>query len=129
MEVLSTIPIQIIIALIIVFILISIGIVFSYLKDRKLNDIRGDVYQLFLKAEHMYKVSGSGQQKMKYVISKARSLLPPWMQLLISEKALEQLLEAWFREVKDLLDDGKVNGSQKETGPGDMEYNTEDDLK
>jgi len=129
MEGLSTMPILIIIALIILFMLMSIGIVYSYLKDKKLDDIRGDVYQLFLKAEHMYRVSGSGQQKMKYVISKARLLLPPWLQALISERSLERLLETWFREVKDLLDDGKVNGSQKENGPGDSEINTEDDLK
>ena len=66
---------------------------------------------------------------MKYVISQARHLLPPWLQALISERALERLLETWFREVKDLLDDGKVNGSQKENGPGDSETDTEDDLK
>ena len=129
MEGLSTMPVLVITLLILVFILMSIGIVYSYLKDKRLDDIRGDVYQLFLKAERMYRASGSGQQKMKYVISRARQLLPPWLQALISDKALERLLETWFREVKDLLDDGKVNGSQKENGPGDIESNTEDDLK
>lgn len=129
MEGLNTMPFLVITLLILTFILMSIGIVYSYLKDKKLDDIRGDVYQLFLKAEHMYRASGSGQQKMKYVISQARHLLPPWLQALISERALERLLETWFREVKDLLDDGKVNGSQKENGPGDSGIDTEDDLK
>lgn len=30
-----------------------------------------------------------------------------------SEEALEKIIQIWFDEVKDLLDDGKVNGSQK----------------
>ena len=129
MDGVSTMPILVITILILVFIAMSVGIVYSYLKDKQLDDIRADVYQLFLKAEHMYKESGSGQQKMKYVISMARSLLPSWLQAFISERSLERLLETWFREVKDLLDDGKVNGSQKETGPGDSDNNAEDDLK
>ena len=129
MDGVSTIPILAITILILVFIVISIVMVYSYLKDKRLDDIRADVYQLFLKAEHMYKGSGTGKQKMKYVISKARLLLPPWLQALLSETALERLFETWFREVKDLLDDGKVNGSQKENGPGDSEANAEDDLK
>lgn len=127
MDGVSTMPILMITILIIAFIITSIGIVYSYLKDKRLDDIRGDVYQLFLRAEHIYKTSGSGQQKMKYVISKARLLLPPWLQALISETALERLLETWLREVKDLLDDGKVNGSQKVNGPGDIDGSTEDD--
>jgi len=38
-------------------------------------------------------------------------MLPGWLKAFISEESLERLLETWFKEVKDLLDDGKVNGS------------------
>ena len=43
MEGLNTMPFLVITLLILVFILMSIGIVYSYLKDKKLDDIRGDV--------------------------------------------------------------------------------------
>jgi len=48
---------------------------------------------------------------MKYVVSTFHTMLPGWLKAFISEESLERLLETWFKEVKDLLDDGKVNGS------------------
>lgn len=82
---------------------------YVYLRDKKLEEIRGDVYQLFLKAEHTYLKTGSGKQKMKYVIQQARGLLPIWLQVFITEDFLEKVVEGWFMAVKDLLDDGKIN--------------------
>ena len=38
--------------------------VYLYIKDSTLDSIRGDVYQLFLRAEHKFRASQSGQQKM-----------------------------------------------------------------
>ena len=84
---------------------------YIYLRDKSLEDIRKDVYQLFLKAEHKYTESGTGKQKMKYVISQARMLLPNWLQFFITEELLEIVIEGWFQAVKDLLDDGKLNRS------------------
>lgn len=104
-------PVLVIIAVLIVISIIWMG--YSYLKNRTLDEIRGDVYQLVLRAEHTYKESSSGKQKMKWVVSRARKLLPGWMQLIISEEMLEKIIQVWFDEVKDLLDDGKMNGSQK----------------
>lgn len=125
MEGLNNVPILIFIVLFFLILSLSIGIAISYFKDKRLDDIRGDVYQLFLKAEHMYKMSGAGQQKMKWVISKARLLLPSWAQPFISEYMLERAIEMWFQEVKDLLDDGKVNGSQAD--PDDEKGGAEDE--
>lgn len=87
---------------------------YIYLRDKTLEEIRGDVYQLFIKAEHTYIETGSGKQKMKWVISKARGLLPEWMQTFITEEFLNKVVQAWFDAVKDLLDDGKINKSGKE---------------
>lgn len=78
-----------------------------------LNGIREDVYQLILRAEHMYNESGAGKQKFDWVIQQARGLLPKWLQMLVPESALKNLVQKWFDGVKDLLDDGKVNNSQK----------------
>lgn len=83
--------------------------IYLYIRNRTLEEIRIDVYKLFLNAEHLFFESPSGQQKMKYVISRARGLLPKWLRLLVTDELLEKIIEGWFRAVKDLLDDGKLN--------------------
>ena len=108
------IPVWVIIVLCVLFVASIIGVIRSYLKAKSLEEIRADVYQLFLKAERKFKESNAGKQKMKWVIQQARMLLPGWVQTFATEEALEKVLETWFRSIKDLLDDGKVNGSQNE---------------
>lgn len=104
-------PVLLLIGILILASVIWMGI--SYLKDKTLDEIRGDVYQLVLAAEHKYKESASGKQKMKWVVSQARKLLPEWVQTIVSDEIFEDIIQVWFDEVKDLLDDGKVNGSNK----------------
>lgn len=112
MELLSVIPLWLIIAVLVVVAVSLVVMMVVYLKNRTLDDIRNDVYQLILRAEHMYEESGMGKQKMKWVVSQARKLLPEWMQMLISVETLEKIIQAWFDGIKDLLDDGKMNGSE-----------------
>lgn len=112
-ELLTTVPFPV---LIIIAVVVAVSIIYmgySYLRDRTIEQIRGDVYQLVLKAEHTYKESSSGKQKMKWVVSQARKLLPGWMQVIVTDEVLQKIIQVWFDEIKDLLDDGKVNGSQK----------------
>lgn len=113
MELLNMVPMWLIIFVLIIVALTIIMMAVSYFKGRSLEEIRNDVYQLILKAEHMYEESGSGKQKMKWVVSQARKLLPKWAQALISEDTLMKIIQAWFDGVKDLLDDGKMNHSEK----------------
>lgn len=87
---------------------------YIYMRNKSLEEIRVDVYKLFLKAEHNFKYTGAGQQKMKWVVQKARGLLPVMVQAFISEEVLYKVIQAWFDAIKDLLDDGKVNASVKE---------------
>lgn len=105
--------INIILAILLIVFLVAVigGGIYFYLRDKTLNDIRTDVYQLFLKAEHNPNFTKKGKQKMKWVLSQARMLLPKWAQVLISDTFLENVVEAWFQAVKDLLDDGKYNKS------------------
>lgn len=112
-ELLSIIPLPILIIVALIIAVSIIWIVYSYLKERTLEQIRADVYQLVLKAEHTYRTSPSGKQKMKWVVSQARKLLPSWLQMIISEDTLTRIIQVWFDEVKDLLDDGKVNKSYR----------------
>ena len=113
-ELLTTVPFPV---LIIIAVVVAVSIIYmgySYLRDRTIEQIRGDVYQLVLKAEHTYKESSSGKQKMKWVVSQARKLLPGWLQVIITDEVLQKIIQVWFDEIKDLLDDGKVNGSQRQ---------------
>ena len=113
MELLNMVPMWLIIFVLIIVALTIIMMAVTYFKGRSLEEIRNDVYQLILKAEHMYEESGSGKQKMKWGVSQARKLLPKWAQALISEDTLMKIIQAWFDGVKDLLDDGKMNHSEK----------------
>lgn len=113
MELLNMTPMWLIIVVLIIVALTIIMMAVAYFKGRSLEEIRNDVYQLILKAEHMYEESGAGKQKMKWVVSQARKLLPNWAQALISEDALMNIIQAWFDGIKDLLDDGKMNYSEK----------------
>ena len=112
MELLNMVPMWLIIVILIIVALTIIMMAVTYLKGRSLEEIRNDVYQLILKAEHMYEESGSGKQKMKWVVSQARKLLPKWAQALISEDTLMNIIQVWFDGVRDLLDDGKMNHSE-----------------
>lgn len=103
---------SLVIITIIFAVLFLIGAV-EYFKTKTLEDIRVDVYQLFLRAEHNFKESHLGKQKMKWVISKARGLLPVWMQRIVTEEMFERMIQVWFDGIKDLLDDGKINNTEK----------------
>lgn len=92
---------------------LGVGI-YVYVRDKTLEEIRGKVYELFLVAEHTYTETKAGKQKMKWVISKARGLLPKWAQFFIDEELLMEIIQLWFDAVKDLLDDGKYNHSTEE---------------
>lgn len=110
LEFMRQIPAPLLFAALAILLIVTIIIVFQYMKAKGLDGIRLDVYQLILRAEHMYKESGQGQQKLKWVVQQARGLLPKWLQVFITEDALIKIIEKWFRGVKDLLDDGKING-------------------
>lgn len=113
MELLNMIPLWLIIVISIIVAITIIAMAVTYLKNKTLEQIRVDVYQLILKAEHMYKESAQGKQKMEWVVSQARKLLPGWVQALVSEDALMSVIQVWFDGVKDLLDDGKMNNTGK----------------
>lgn len=87
--------------------------VFLYFREHTLEQIRADVYQLFLEAEHQYRQTEAGKQKMEYVIQRAQNLLPVWARFFITDKLLKKVIQMWFDAVKDLLDDGKYNQSIK----------------
>jgi len=110
---LKQIPFPVLLVAVLILLVVTLVITFQYAKHKGLEGIREQVYQLILRAEHMYKESGTGQQKLKWVVRQARGLLPKWLQVFVTEEAMIKIIEKWFRGVKDLLDDGKVNQTQK----------------
>ena len=111
---LISIPLPVLLIALAFLFVVTIIIGVQYLKQKGLDGIRGRVYQLILQAEHNFTKSAQGQQKLKWVVQQARGLLPGWLQLFVSEETLEDIIDIWFDGVKDLLDDGKVNGSNKD---------------
>ena len=113
LNILSQIPAPILIAALVLWVILTIVIVYQYAKMKGLEGIRKKVYDLFQLAEKRFTESKQGEQKLKWVVQQARGLLPRWLQVVISEEALTIIIDWWFREIKDLLDDGAINGSQK----------------
>lgn len=112
-NVLSQIPLPVLAVVLLILAIVTIVVVYQYAKMKGLDGIRQDVYQLILRAEHIYNESGQGKQKLKYVVNQARGLLPQWLRIFVTEDAMMKVIDEWFKGVKDLLDDGRVNGSQK----------------
>lgn len=104
---------EIIVALtcIVVAICMTLFTVVSYLKDATLEDIRVDAYKLFLKAENGFKGTGKGKQKMEWVVKAINGVIPNWLKIFVSDDMLKELLQTWFDNIKDLLDDGRINKS------------------
>lgn len=89
----------------------ALGLLVVYVRTHTLEQIRGDVYQIFLQMEHTYLKSGSGQKKLDEAVDRAYELLPSWAKIFFTRERLKQIINAWFGKVKDLLDDGKANKS------------------
>ena len=98
------------IALAIVGIVIAVFLIVKYIRHLGLESIRERVYKAFLDAEHEFQ-HGDNTEKFEYVINIAKSAIPAPFNLFITESLLRRVVQAWFDLVKDLLDDGKFNGT------------------
>lgn len=95
---LNTITIAILVAIILL----------AYMLIKLNKNIRLKAYKLFLKAEHNIK---DGECKMNYVVENIYLYLPTMIRIFVSEESLKRIVQKMFDEIKDLLDDGKRNGS------------------
>lgn len=77
-----------------------------------LEKIRKIVYDAFIVAEHEFQY-GDNTQKFEYVIKVAKKHLPKPFGMFITESLLRKVIQLWFDLIKDLLDDGKINGITK----------------
>lgn len=97
--------------LVIGVVLAAAALLALYVKNHTLEQIRGDVYKLFLQVEHKYIKSGSGQKKLDEVVNTAYDMLPAWAKIFFTRRILRKIIDSWFSKIKDLLDDGKANNS------------------
>ena len=101
------------IILLILGVVLGVICVVKYCQYRGLEAIRADVYQAFLEAEHAFK-QGENYEKFEFVLDLAKSAIPVPFNLFITENLLRVVIQAWFDLIKDLLDDGKINGTKGE---------------
>ena len=106
-----------IVAIIFMIIVVAtlVFLVIKKMQSMGLEKVRSYVYHLFIEAEHEFN-QGENEQKFDYVVQLARSNIPLPFKLVVTEKSLRKVIQLWFDLCKDLLDDGKLNGSstQKE---------------
>lgn len=70
-------------------------------------------YNLMLQAKDLAKdaILKSGDQQMEWVIKKAYQFMPKALTVFITEQRMRILVQYLYDKAKDLLDDGKLNGS------------------
>lgn len=93
--------------------LLAIVVLIKVMQTIGLEKIRAYVYKLFVMAEHEFKY-GENEEKFEYVVCLAKGAIPAPFDLFITESLLRTVVQAWFDICKDLLDDGKFNGTGKE---------------
>ena len=101
------------IILTIIGIAITVFLIVKYIRHVGLEAVRERVYKAFVDAEHEFQ-QGDNTAKFEYVINIAKSAIPAPFNLFITESLLRKVVQAWFDLVKDLLDDGKFNGTSTE---------------
>lgn len=97
-------------AFIILGVAVALFFVVKVMQTIGMERVRGYVYKLFVEAEHEFK-HGENEEKFDYVVCLARGAVPSPFNLFITERLLRKVIQTWFVLVKDLLDDGKLNGT------------------
>ena len=104
-----------VIAIIFMVIVVAVAL-FLFIKTMQtigMEKVRAYVYKLFIEAEHEFK-HGENEEKFDHVILFAKSAIPTPFNLFITERTVRKVVQLWFDLCKDLLDDGKMNGTGKD---------------
>ena len=91
-----------------VIVVVAIGV--KAMQSIGLEKARKAVYQAFIHAEHSF-IHGDNNNKFEYVVDVAKKAIPAPFNLFITEALLRDVVQLWFDLCKDLLDDGKLNGT------------------
>jgi len=85
--------------------------------NKKWDQLRGTAYSLILQAEKTITGTKRGQERFEVVFNKIYSLIPPWLQFFVLESDLRKQLQEWYNDIKDYLDNGKIDGSLQTNPP------------
>lgn len=92
--------------------IIAIFLLVKAMQTIGMEKVRAYVYKKFIEAEHEFQ-HGDNDAKFEYVIKFAKEAIPSPFNLFITESLLRKVIQTWFDICKDLLDDGKLNGSEE----------------
>jgi hypothetical protein len=95
-------------------IIMSLMLIFyaSYLAfNRRWDELRKIAFRLIRQAEKTITGTKMGRERFNHVLDQLYNTLPAWVRFFVPKLTLERKLQEWFEEVKDYLDDGKMNGS------------------
>jgi hypothetical protein len=81
--------------------------------NRKWVQLRSMAYRMILQAEKVITGTKRGQERFELVFDRVYSLIPPWLRFFILESDLREQLQEWYNDIKDYLDNGKIDGSVK----------------
>jgi hypothetical protein len=79
--------------------------------NRKWDQLRSMAYRMILQAEKVITGTKRGQERFELVFERVYSLIPPWLRFFILKSDLREQLQEWYNDIKDYLDNGKMDGS------------------
>ena len=72
--------------------------------------VREFAYQLMLLAERIFG-DEDGKIKFDFVVRIVYKNLPIWLKPFVKEETIKKLIQTWYNDAKDFLDDGQFNDS------------------
>lgn len=89
--------------------------------NRKWEKLRLFAYMLILEAEKSLKGNKKGQERFNLVIDKLYAFIPKWLQFFLTEEFMRKKLQEWFIDIKDYLDNGKIDNSIQDAADTDLQ--------
>lgn len=86
--------------------------IISKIRRTSIENLRRYAYKAMKYAEKKWNESGRGPERMKWVVMKVKGKIPPVLRPFVSDRFIEDTLQLWFYQIKDLLDDGSMNMSE-----------------
>ncbi len=81
--------------------------------NRKWAQLRATAYRMILQAEKVITGTKRGQERFELVFDRVYSLIPSWLRFFILESELREQMQKWYNDIKDYLDNGKIDKSIK----------------
>ena len=95
-----------------VIILLAVGFAVYLVLNKKWAELRTYIYRLIRLAEKTITGTKAGKTRFDYVFNKLYMLcIPKWLQIFFPKALARKIIQNCFDNVKDYLDDGKINGS------------------